>query len=226
MRCELDRFESVRNERGWHDGQQRAICRCGWKSATSNDQSVLVALWEIHQRGASHVEDLQSQLEIAEKERDREEERGDHWEGRARELGDQLEAAEARAEEWGRRVSDAWEALHVAGEIEPDRSLGEAIDSLADDRDRLAKALQGLDKAAKRVVHSMRDGSTRNIAEAIKGLRAALTNLPEPAIGESPSRAFGGEGASAVCPHGRIAYTVCNDCGGEATPEPQDKVTE
>ena len=32
----------------YHDGYDRAICSCGWKSAPSRKQSVLVSLWKIH----------------------------------------------------------------------------------------------------------------------------------------------------------------------------------
>lgn len=36
----------------YHDGADRAVCSCGWKSAASKDQKALVALWDIHQRDA------------------------------------------------------------------------------------------------------------------------------------------------------------------------------
>jgi len=35
----------------YHDGYDRVICSCGWKSAASRDHKALVALWEIHSRG-------------------------------------------------------------------------------------------------------------------------------------------------------------------------------
>lgn len=105
---ELDRFVTSKNDRGVVDGEYRAVCRCGWRSAAAPDHQVLTRLWEIHRDGSliaerddaiARANDLQERFEIAEKERDREEERGDHWEKRALELGDQLEAANERAEE-------------------------------------------------------------------------------------------------------------------------------
>lgn len=34
----------------YHDGADRAVCTCGWKSAASRDQKALVALFDLHQR--------------------------------------------------------------------------------------------------------------------------------------------------------------------------------
>ena len=37
-----------------HDGADRAICSCGWKStAVQRNKTALVALWEIHKESAS-----------------------------------------------------------------------------------------------------------------------------------------------------------------------------
>ncbi len=32
----------------YHDGFDRAVCSCGWKSAPSQDHKALVALFELH----------------------------------------------------------------------------------------------------------------------------------------------------------------------------------
>jgi hypothetical protein len=32
----------------WNHGYDKAVCSCGWKSAASKDQKVLVALFEVH----------------------------------------------------------------------------------------------------------------------------------------------------------------------------------
>jgi len=32
----------------WNDGYDKAVCSCGWESAASKKQKVLVALFEIH----------------------------------------------------------------------------------------------------------------------------------------------------------------------------------
>ena len=70
--------------------------------------------------------------------------------------------AEARAEEAERRLSDGWEALHVAGEVDPGRSIGEAIDILADQRDRLAKPLHKCAAVASDIRFAIRDDAHTN----------------------------------------------------------------
>lgn len=32
----------------YHDGYDRAVCTCGWKSAASNKHEALVALFKVH----------------------------------------------------------------------------------------------------------------------------------------------------------------------------------
>jgi hypothetical protein len=52
-RHELTRFRECTFGDGgyyYHDGYDRAVCSCGWKSAPSRDHKALVALFEIHQR--------------------------------------------------------------------------------------------------------------------------------------------------------------------------------
>lgn len=38
----------------YHDGADRAVCSCGWKSAAAQrDKTALVALWKIHKDSSS-----------------------------------------------------------------------------------------------------------------------------------------------------------------------------
>ena len=46
----FDKCSLLNSGYSYHEGYDRAVCACGWKSAASKDHKALVALWEIHSR--------------------------------------------------------------------------------------------------------------------------------------------------------------------------------